>query len=287
MIQRFDHAVIGVPDLAAGMAAFRRMGLQVAEGGRHPSLGTRNAIVRFGLDYLELLTVENPEQARSRGSFGAELLDFLERSSGLVGYVLAGTDLQEQVDGFRMLGMEADGPFAMDRIRPDGRRLEWRLVVPGGSPWRKPWPYLIDWITPEANLLDWDPAGNHELGVTGVAGIDLVVEDLDAAQQLYDHALGLRRHRIPSEQPSHDAHGCFYQLKNLVLGLHQPTTEGPMSRELARRGPGPYRLTLSIPHISSTIDALTRRGIPFQTTPHGADIDPKAALGVRLRLRAG
>ena len=47
----------------------------------------------------------------------------------------------------------------MDRVRPDGRRLEWRLVLPGESPWRKPWPYLIDWITPESDLLAWDPPG--------------------------------------------------------------------------------------------------------------------------------
>ena len=95
MIERFDHAVIGVPDLKEAMEAFGRLGFEVAEGGRHPSLGTRNAIVRFGLDYLELLTVEYRDTARSRGAFGAELLTFLEKDSGLVGFVLAGSGLED------------------------------------------------------------------------------------------------------------------------------------------------------------------------------------------------
>ena len=131
MIERFDHAVIGVPDLEAGMEAFRRLGFEAGIGGRHPSLGTRNAIVRFGLDYLELLTVEDREKARSRGPFGAELLTFLDQSSGLVGFVLAGTGLEGEVRSLQGLGMEVEGPFEMDRIHPRGGRLQWKLVLPG------------------------------------------------------------------------------------------------------------------------------------------------------------
>ena len=284
MIGRFDHAVIGVADLEAGMAAFRRLGFDVSEGGRHPSLGTRNAIVRFGLDYLELLSVEDPERARTRGRFGAELLDFLDGSSGLVGYVLAGTDLGEQAEGFRALGPGAEGPFDMDRIRPDGRRLEWRLVVPGGSPWRKPWPYLIDWITPEADLLVWDPPGNHHCGVVGVSGIDLVVEDLEGATLLYDRALGLSAQRMEAEDPQDDARSRFYRIGGLTLGLHQPTGEGPMAEELKRRGPGPFRLVLYAPQLNATADALARRGIPFSEGAGGLDIDPRCAAGARLRI---
>ena len=173
------------------MATFRRLGFAMSEGGRHPSLGTRKAIVRFGLDYLELLSVEDEARAVARGPFGAELLSFLGKSSGLVGYVLAGTGLEEQAEGLRNLGVGAEGPFDMDRVRPDSRRLEWRLV-PGGSPWRKLWPYLIDWITPESDLLAWDPPGSHDCRVTGVAGIDLVVDDLEISERIYQQALRLR-----------------------------------------------------------------------------------------------
>lgn len=284
MIERFDHAVIGIPDLETGMAAFRGLGFAVSEGGRHPSLGTRNAIVRFGLDYLELLTVENPDLARDRGPFGAELLAFLGRSSGLVGYVLAGTALEEQARELKALGVGAEGPFDMDRVRPDGRRLEWQLVVPGGSPWRKPWPYLIDWITPETDLLAWDPAGRHACGVTGVAGIDLVVESLEEAERLYDRALGLGSRRIEPASPRTGARSLHYRLGDFVLGIHQPTEEGPMAEVLEQDGPGPFGLVLSTPAIAATAGALSLRGVPFIETPRSLDIDPGAASGARLRI---
>lgn len=284
MIERFDHAVIGIPDLEAGMAAFRGLGFAVSEGGRHPSLGTRNAIVRFGLDYLEILTVEDPDLARERGPFGAELLAFLGRSSGLVGYVLAGAALQEQARGLRVLGVGAEGPFDMDRVRPDGRRLEWRLVVPGGSPWRKPWPYLIDWITPKKDLLAWDPAGSHACGVTGVAGVDLVVGNMDEAERLYDRALGLGSRRIRPAPPQTGARSLHYRVGGFDLGIHRPGGEGPMADALEQDGPGPFRLVLSTPAITATARALSRRGVPFTDTPRGLDIDPSAASGARIRI---
>ena len=282
MIERFDHAVIGVPALEPAMGAFRRLGFEVAVGGRHPSLGTRNAIVRFGLDYLELLTVEDPAVARARGPFGRELLSFLDQGSGLVGFVLAGTGLEGEVEGLRELGIGAEGPFEMDRIHPKGGRLEWRLVLPGGSPWRKPWPYLIDWITGEDELLAWDPPGDHANRVGGVAGMDLVVGDLDEAARLYEQALGLRAddsgHRRPGATSRH------YRLGSFRLALHQPEGPGSGAAELEQRGPGPYRLVLASSDLDSTAGALTRAGVTFSRSPAGLDIDPSEAVGACIRI---
>ncbi|MDE0138560.1 MAG: VOC family protein [bacterium] len=282
MIERFDHAVIGVPDLESAMGAFRRLGFEVAVGGRHPSLGTRNAIVRFGLDYLELLTVEDPAVARARGPFGRELLSFLDQGSGLVGFVLAGTGLEDEVEGLRGLGIGAEGPFEMDRIHPKGGRLEWRLVLPGGSPWRKPWPYLIDWITGEGELLAWDPPGDHGNLVTGVAGIDLVVGDLDEAARLYERALGLRAGDGGHQRPG--ASSRQYRLGSFRLALSQPDGPGPVATELERRGPGPYSLVLASSDLDSTAEMLARAGVRISRSPAGLDIDPSEAAGARIRI---
>lgn len=281
MIERFDHAVIGVPDLKSAMGAFRRLGFEVAVGGRHPSLGTRNAIVRFGLDYLELLTVEDPVVARARGPFGRELLSFLEEGSGLVGFVLAGTGLEDEVGGLRGLGLGVEGPFEMDRIHPKGGRLEWRLAVPGGSPWRKPWPYLIDWITPEDELLAWDPLGDHECGATSVAAIDLVVADLGAGVGVYEQALRLRPRDGP---PLPGAAGRHYAVSGFRLGVHQPVGPGPAATELELRGPGPFRLVLSTGNVAGTARTLARNGIRYQESNGSIDIDPDEAAGARLRI---
>ena len=284
MIERFDHAVIGIPDLEEGISVFRRLGFEVAEGGRHPSLGTRNAIVRFGLDYLELLSVEDAFKARARGPFGTELLSFLCKSSGLIGFVLAGSRLEKQAEGFRSLGIDAEDPFEMDRIRPDGRRLEWRLVVPDGSPWRKPWPYLIDWITPESDLLAWDPPGDHRCGVTGVAGMDLVTRDLEATREIYQTALGLRNKMTPPSPGQAGAASLYLQIGSFTLGLHEPAGVGEACRELDRQGPGPFRILLSSPDLAYSAATLSTLDVPFSTTPRGLDIDPGASAGAMLRI---
>ena len=120
MISRFDHAVIAVPDIDSAIEVYSALGFEVAAGGRHPSLGTRNAIVRFGLDYLELLTVEDADQARARGSFGAELADFLDKATGLVGFVLASAKLENgDDDGWRMRppGWRTSASRTKDRSR--------------------------------------------------------------------------------------------------------------------------------------------------------------------------
>lgn len=284
MIERFDHAVIGVPDLESAMDAFRRLGFEVAVGGRHPSLGTRNAIVRFGLDYLELLTVEDLAVARARGPFGKELLSFLDQGSGLVGFVLAGTGLEGEVKGLRDLGLGVEGPFEMDRIHPKGGRLEWRLVLPGGSPWRKPWPYLIDWITGEDELLAWDPPGDHANLVGGVAGMDLVVEDLEEAARLYEHALGLRAGHGDRADRWPGATSRRYRLGSFRLALHQPEGPGLVAAELERGGPGPYRLVLATSDLDHTAEKLSRAGVTISRSSTGLDIDPSEAVGARIRI---
>lgn len=284
MIERFDHAVIAVPHLGEAMESFGRLGFSVTEGGRHPSLGTRNAIVRFGLDYLELLAVERPDTARSRGAFGAELLSFLRRDSGLAGFVLAGSDLDQEADGLRAIGIEVEGPFEMDRIHARGGRLEWRLVLPGASPWRKPWPYLIDWVTPSGELLEWDPPGDHPCGATGVGGIELVVDDLRFAAAIYERGLGLQPGSGP---PWPEARSVYYRISGFRLGLHQPVGPGAVADELSRRGPGPFLLTLRTDDAARTARTLVRNGVRHRESSSGIDIDRDEAVGARLRVVPG
>jgi len=262
MITRFDHAVVAVQDIPAALEAYRALGFDVAAGGRHPSLGTQNAIIRFGLDYIELLAVEDKAQARSRGPFGAELADILENSNGLVGFVLASSNLDEEAAGLVRVDQDAEGPFAMDRERPDGRRLAWRLVIPGGSPWRKPWPFLIEWETPDAERVKWDAPGDHANGAAGVAGIDLLVADIAAARIVYESAFGLRPAAIESSRVS-------YVLGGFRLSVGTPWND-EAARELAELGPGPFRLALR--HRDAKADVI--------------ELPVDAALGARISLGA-
>jgi len=281
MIARFDHAVIALPDLDAAVRAYRALGFDVAPGGRHPALGTLNAIVRFGLDYLELLAVEDAARARARGPFGAELAAFTARTSGLAGFVLASDALDDVAAALVESDIAVEGPFAMDRARPDGRTLAWRLVLPGASPWRKVWPFLIEWTTPDAERLRWDGVARHPNRVCGVRGLDLVVGNLAEAIRVYESAFELE----PRAARAHDDE-LIYELGDFVLRVTEPVTR-ELAQEYDTLGPGPYRLTLASSDLNDTARVLSANGIAFERADGALDIAPDAALGARLRIVAG
>lgn len=288
MIERFDHAVVAVTGLEEGMESFRRLGFRVEEGGRHPSLGTRNAIIPFGPDYLELLAVEDPEQARGAGLFGAELVDFLAvLGSGLFGYVMAGSGLEEEAARLGALGVDTVGPFRMSRERPDGGLVEWRLAVPGGSPWRKPWPYLIEWISEGDDL----PAGagspdgflRHENRMSGVAGIHLMAADAEEAVRIYEQGLGLGGGCWTADGPRSEVRRWACRLGGFELDILQPASGTRDRAELERMGPGPSRLVLRSADLSRSAAALRRNGVRFRDDRGAIEID-EAVVGAPIRF---
>lgn len=192
MITRFDHVIIGVRDLRAAMTRWRELGFEVAEGGRHPGRGTSNAIVRFGLDYLELISVYSRDEALAAGGNGRVAAIFLDgHEGGLLGYALATDDIEALARRCAEAGLEATGPISSERLRPDGRLLSWRLLIPFGASWLTPWPMFIQWDAPDAERLAWERPGVHPNGVRRVASVRLEVADLEQARDFYQRQLGL------------------------------------------------------------------------------------------------
>jgi Glyoxalase-like domain len=163
----------------------------VVPGGRHPGRGTHNAIVRFGTDYIELISTYSQDEAMAAGGNSAVTARFLAEREGLLGYALATDDIDALAVRFRDTGLEAAGPFAMRRRRPDGRILGWRLLVPFGQSWLTPWPMFIQWDAPDAERLSWERPGHHANGITRVAGLALSVRDPDRIRDGFQRQLGL------------------------------------------------------------------------------------------------
>lgn len=183
MITRFDHAVLAVPDLAAATARFAELGFDVRAGGRHTGLGTHNAIVRFGADYLELISVYDEAEARQASRW--PIIDVLDRGGGPLGMAFA-ADIDTLAATLRAAGIDAVGPFPMRRARPDGTDLSWRLLLPeGGVGDRSPWPFFIDWDVPDTERLRAESFGPHPNGATGVRGLSVGAADLDRATAFY------------------------------------------------------------------------------------------------------
>lgn len=187
--RRLDHVVIAVRDLSAAMAAYRTLGFDARPGGRHTGRGTENAIIRFGLDYLELISVFDPIEAERTGR--GDLVAFLEDREGLVAYAIATSDIDAEAARLSGAGMAFTGPFAMERRRPDGTRLSWRLVVPGDTQYRRPWPFFIQWDQSDAERLERDGRGSHANGSREIAAVSVCVRDLAAAAELYGRVIGL------------------------------------------------------------------------------------------------
>lgn len=98
MIERLDHVVIGVRDLDEAIRAYQQLGFEVRPGGRHTGLGTHNALIRFGLDYFELLAIEDEAQAMRSGGQGRFMIGYLpERPGALLGFALASDNLEQEL----------------------------------------------------------------------------------------------------------------------------------------------------------------------------------------------
>ncbi|HKF37894.1 MAG TPA: VOC family protein [Ktedonobacteraceae bacterium] len=287
MITRFDHAVIAVGDLDEAIRRYQALGFDVRPGGRHVGLGTYNALIRFGLDYLELLSVSNEAEAAAGGLAIETLVDFLrKREGGLLGYALATSNMEQEAEYLHHSEFPSE-PLGMQRMRPDGNLLKWRLLFPGNVPWRRPWPFLIQWDTPDAQRLTWEGPGTHPNGVTGWVGITIVVRDLERMTDLYTHLLGLSME--PGSRATHlNTQQASFQLGSSRIDLLKPTGAGPVQQMLEEVGEGPFEITLAVKNLDQARKYLTRVGIPLE--PYLADsaravLPPEHTLGAHLVLK--
>jgi catechol 2,3-dioxygenase-like lactoylglutathione lyase family enzyme len=284
---RLDHVVIAVRDLDAAIARYDALGFAVTAGGRHVGRGTHNAIVRFGLDYLELISVYAAAEATHPAP--ATLVSYLqERAGGLVGFALATGDIGALAARLRDTGLSAEGPFAMARERPDGRRLSWRLLVPGGVNWRRPWPFFIQWDQSDAERLTWEVPGGHANGARGVQEVAVVVADLAGGVDLYARQIGLPLVGHAAA-PTLGADSATLAVGAFRIVLLAPSGAGIVADALAAEGEGPFQASLGVADVDATRRDLAARGVslaPAPGTPGGWLVDPNATLGARLVLRA-
>ena len=141
---RLDHLVLATPDVDATVDALAaQLGVRAATGGRHPGLGTRNALLGLGERcYLEIVGPDE-EQPRPDGPrwFGIDTLT----APWLATWCAAATDLaglrERAVAGGVPIGEVRTG----GRVRPDGVQLSWEVTSPFTVLARGLVPFFIDW----------------------------------------------------------------------------------------------------------------------------------------------
>lgn len=283
---RFDHAVIAVADLERAVGAYRSLGFDVFPGGRHEHRGTHNALIRFdGGQYIELLSVYDPDRAMRSGPNGKALAEFLrDREGGLVGHCYATDDIETEAARMRGAGLELVGPFEMRRQRPDGRALTWRLLVPVDVPWRRRWPFFIQWDDPIEERLVVEGVGAHPNGANAVTGVAVSVRDLEEARTLYSILFDvepLRRDDVADAAVER----ATLDIRSYTIDLLAPTGEGPIQQALERDGEGPFEITVEVAEPATAAELLAHAGIEPEGAREGTlRVPTGAALGARLVL---
>ncbi|MBY0612012.1 MAG: VOC family protein [Beijerinckiaceae bacterium] len=142
---RLDHLVIPAPSLEDGVAYVKEaLGVDVPAGGKHPTMGTHNHVLRLGPDvYLEVIAVD-PDAPRRDGArwFGLHDQETTRRlwdEGRRLAYWVASTSPMEQV----LKGREALFGVPSEHYRGESH---WRFGLrPDGLPaMGGALPYLIE-----------------------------------------------------------------------------------------------------------------------------------------------
>lgn len=195
MLRQIDHIVIISPDLSEAVAVAQEMGFTVVRGGTHADGLTQNALIAFADgSYIELISPTRPDMQGGHRWFAR-----LRHGGGLVDYCLLADDLKEETDAIRERGVDYPEPGPLGRIRPDGVRIDWLLSIPPGNVGATGWPFLIEDITPRSLRVPHEATEiTHENGARGIAGVTVLVHNLDAARQSFAAILGTEATDIPS-----------------------------------------------------------------------------------------
>ena len=289
MITRFDHAVIGVRDLDRALSIWRdRLGFDANIGGRHTGRGTHNGIVRFGLDYIELISIYDREEVIASRSRNAQaLVQLLDRAEGgAIGFMFATDDIEGEAERYERAGLDVIGPFRQERTRPDGRVLKWHLLLPNGESWGTPWPTLIQWDLPDSERLTWERPGQHANGASAIVAVAVCIHDLDAGVEFYQRQLGLPLVGR-GEVPELGARSATMQIGWTRVDLLEPIAPGPIAEAIADGREHLWQVTVAVRDLDAARQFLDERGAahgPAPGTPGGVLIEPEVALGARVVL---
>lgn len=140
-----DHLVVAAADLAAGTAWLEdRLGVPLAPGGKHATMGTHNRLLKLGpRRYLELIAIDpaapKPERARWFGLDDPALRARIAERPRLIHWVA-------RCDNIEAASAACPEPLGdiLDLSRGDFR---WRITVPanGHLPGEGLAPSLIQW----------------------------------------------------------------------------------------------------------------------------------------------
>ena len=131
-------------DLELAVTQFEKMtGVRPAYGGRHPGFGTQNSLVSLAQGrYMEVLALDPAQQVSNPIVNKITGLD----EPSIIAFHVQSNELEEVARILAKNNISSKGPVSMQRQRPDGGILRWRLLFPDTRDFGYAIPIFIDWM---------------------------------------------------------------------------------------------------------------------------------------------
>jgi hypothetical protein len=143
-VSSIDHIMWVAPTLETGCEEFEELtGVRPEFGGRHPGFGTHNALASLSNNrYIEVLALD-PEQTTDN-PIAKQIGEY--RKTAIFAFHVHRQELEEVAQVYNEAGVVCQGPIQLERQRPDGEVLRWRLLFPDFSIFGRALPIFIDWM---------------------------------------------------------------------------------------------------------------------------------------------
>jgi catechol 2,3-dioxygenase-like lactoylglutathione lyase family enzyme len=238
-VQGIDHIVIAVRDLGVATDDYTQLGFTVTPGGEHTGGATHNALISFADGaYFELIAFREPDRPQEHRWWPR-----FAKGEGTVDFALLSESVDFEGDRLKQAGIEIDGPHDGGRLRPDGQRIAWRNLSLNAA--GAPLPFMIEDVTTRDLRVPTGAATEHDLGVTGIAGVVLLVADLDLASGPYQALLDTPgESSTPAQEGVRRARRFRFGPQWIELAEADPSA-ADLQRHIEERGAGPYEIVLA------------------------------------------
>ena len=280
-----DHVLIAVRDLKQTAEVFNSLGFTVTPEGLHPGRGSRNRLVVFEEDYLELISITDPTLSLFRPNMAV----FLESREGIFIFSMGTCNIEDAFLQTRSHGLDINEPIYGARHSSDGdMEYSWRqseieiCEFPGSQTF-----FIQHDHTIKQRYKDPPNPWQHENGALGICNLTLVVNDAMESIKRWKSILDLEI-SFSGYISELAANRVSLSFDNCTLDFLSPSGSGVIQDFLTEYGEGPYSMAIKVKDLTIVSGLLSSHNIP--AVPIELDgnraifIRPDNAQGVRLTL---
>lgn len=188
---KLDHFIWACSDINDGIVQLADItGVTPVKGGKHPGVGTQNALLALGTGlYLEIIAPDYDQNLEENS--GAALSQV--RRGGMLSFCIAAANLTDLAARVKAASLTTTGAADFARETPEGAVMRWQLLFMAGQHDALQVPFFIDWMACAHPSLSAPQAGtiqSFQFCHPDAAALNALYSDLglDVAAQHADRA---------------------------------------------------------------------------------------------------